>query len=97
MDGFTKSSLSYDAHMLTGQSACPFPPPLFSSMERRVHNDPEAVESVESTASLTWPQATILSAPCGDEGIYAADSKEPDLVKPSIQAYQIRVDNLVAG
>ena len=45
-----------------------------------IDNDPEAVESVESTAGLTWPEATMLSAFNGDEGIYAADSKEPNLV-----------------
>ena len=45
-----------------------------------IDNDPEAVESVKSTAGLTWPEATMLSASNGDEGIYGADSKEPNLV-----------------
>jgi len=45
-----------------------------------IDNDPEAVESVELTVGMTWPEATILSASNGDEGVYAADSKEPNLV-----------------
>jgi len=45
-----------------------------------IDNDPEAVELVELTVGLIWPDTTMLSASYGDEGIYAADSKEPNLV-----------------
>ena len=45
-----------------------------------IDNDPEAVELVELAVGLTWPDATVLSASNGDEGIFAADSKEPNLV-----------------
>ncbi len=45
-----------------------------------IDKDPEAVELVELTAGMTWPEATILSASNGDEGIFATDSKEPNLV-----------------
>ena len=41
-----------------------------------IDNDPEAVELVELSVGLSWPEATILSASNGDEGIFAADSKE---------------------
>jgi len=45
-----------------------------------IDNDPEAVDSVELSVGLSWPEATILSASNGDEGIFAADSKDPNLV-----------------
>ncbi len=45
-----------------------------------IDNDPEAVELVELTVGLSWPEATVLSASSGDEGIFAADSKEPNLI-----------------
>ena len=45
-----------------------------------IDNDPEAVELVELTVGMAWPEATVLSASNGDEGIFAADSKEPNLV-----------------
>ena len=90
MNGFTKSSLTHDALMLAGQPPCPFSSPFFSSMEGRVlrgimklliiDNDPEAVEMVELTVGMTWPEASIVSASNGDEGIFAADSREPNLV-----------------
>ena len=45
-----------------------------------IDNDPEAVELVELAVGLTWPEATVLSASNGDEGMIAAESKEPNLV-----------------
>ncbi len=45
-----------------------------------IDNDPEAVELVELTVGMAWPEATVLSASTADEGIFAADSKEPNLV-----------------
>lgn len=45
-----------------------------------IDNDPEAVELVELTVGMAWPEATVLSASNGDEGIFAADAKEPNLV-----------------
>ncbi len=45
-----------------------------------IDNNPESVQSVELAVGLTWPEATTLSAPSGDEGIYAAYSTEPDLI-----------------
>ena len=45
-----------------------------------IDNDPEAVELAELTVGMTWPGATILSASNGDEGIFAADSEEPNMV-----------------
>ena len=34
-----------------------------------IDNDPEAVELVELPVGMTWPEATMLSACNGDEGI----------------------------
>ena len=45
-----------------------------------IDNDPEAVELVEVTLGMTWPEATRLSASSGDAGIDAVDSEEPNLV-----------------
>ncbi len=45
-----------------------------------IDNDLAAVELLELTVGMAWPEATILSASSGDEGIYAVDSKEPNLV-----------------
>jgi len=45
-----------------------------------IDKDLEAVELVELTVGMTWPEATVLSASSGDEGIFAADSKEPNVV-----------------
>ena len=45
-----------------------------------IDNDLAAVELVELTVGMAWPEATILSASNGDEGIFAADSKDPNLV-----------------
>ena len=45
-----------------------------------IDNDEKAVELVELSVGLSWPEATILSASNGDEGIFATDSKEPHLV-----------------
>ena len=46
-----------------------------------IDNDPEAVDLVELSIGLgAWPEATILSASNGDKGIFAVDSKEPNLV-----------------
>ncbi len=45
-----------------------------------IDNDLEAVDLVELSVGLSWPESTILSASNGDEGIFAADSKEPNLV-----------------
>ena len=45
-----------------------------------IDNDLAAVELVELTVGMAWPEATILSASNADEGIFATDSKEPNLV-----------------
>ncbi len=45
-----------------------------------IDSDPEAVELVEVTLGMTWPEATRLSASSGDAGIDAVDSEEPNLV-----------------
>ena len=45
-----------------------------------IDNNPEAVELVEVTVGMAWPEATTLSASSGDAGIDAVASEEPDLV-----------------
>ena len=45
-----------------------------------IDSDPEAVELVEVTLGMTWPEVTRLSASSGDAGIDAVDSEEPNLV-----------------
>jgi two-component system KDP operon response regulator KdpE len=45
-----------------------------------IDNDLAAVELVELTVGMAWPEATVLSASNADEGIFAVDSKEPNLV-----------------
>jgi len=45
-----------------------------------IDNHPEAVDAVEVTVSMAWPEATTLSTSNGDAGIYAADAEEPNLV-----------------
>ncbi len=44
-----------------------------------IDNDPEAVESVELTIGMTWPDAKIVLASSGGAGILFADSEAPDL------------------
>ncbi len=44
-----------------------------------IDDDPGAVESVEVTVGMTWPEATTVLASSGDAGIYSADSEAPDL------------------
>ena len=38
-----------------------------------IDDDPEAVESVELTVGMTWPEAKTVLATRGDAGIYSAD------------------------
>ena len=45
-----------------------------------IDSDPEAVELVEVTLGMTWPEVTRLSASSGDAGIDAVDSEGPNLV-----------------
>ncbi len=45
-----------------------------------IDSDPEAVELVEITLGMTWPEATTLSASSGDAGIDVVDSEGPNLV-----------------
>jgi len=44
-----------------------------------IDNDPEAVESVELTVGMTWPEAETVLASSGGVGILSADSEAPDL------------------
>ncbi len=44
-----------------------------------IDDDPEAVESVELTVGMTWPEVTTVLAASGHAGIYSADSEAPDL------------------
>ncbi len=44
-----------------------------------IGDDPEAVESVELTVGMTWPEAKTVLAASGDAGIYLAESEAPDL------------------
>ncbi len=44
-----------------------------------IDDDPEAVESVELTVGMTWPEVKTVFAPRGDAGIYSADSDASDL------------------
>ena len=45
-----------------------------------IDNNLDAVEVVELTVGMTWPEATTLSASSGDTGIDAVDSEGPNLV-----------------
>jgi len=45
-----------------------------------IDSDPEAMELVEVTLGMTWPEATTLSASSGEAGIDAVDAEEPNLV-----------------
>ena len=44
-----------------------------------IDDDPEAVESVELTVGMTWPEAITVHAASGNAGIFSADSEAPDL------------------
>jgi len=44
-----------------------------------IDDDPEAVESVELTVGMTWPEAETVLASSGSAGIYSAGSDAPDL------------------
>jgi len=44
-----------------------------------IDDDPEAVESVELTVAMTWPEVTTVLASSGGAGILSADSDAPDL------------------
>ncbi len=44
-----------------------------------IDNDPEAVESVELTIGMTWPDAKTVLASSGGAGILSADSEALDL------------------
>ncbi len=45
-----------------------------------IDDDPEAVELVELTVGMTWPEVNTVVADSGDAGILSADSDEPNLV-----------------
>ncbi len=44
-----------------------------------IDDDAEAVDTVELTVGMTWPEAKTVLATRGDAGIYSADSDAPDL------------------
>ncbi len=44
-----------------------------------IDDDPKAVESVELTVGMTWPETKTVLAARGEAGIYSADSEAPDL------------------